>query len=83
MNGHHEEIRNLRWSADGKYVATAADALRIWDTEGKLLYTGATEKELWGIAWSADGKFIVTGTYANGKVKLWNNRAKLLKEISN
>ena len=27
MNGHHEEIRNLRWSADGKYVATAADAI--------------------------------------------------------
>jgi WD40 repeat protein len=82
MSGHHQEIRNLRWSADGKYVATAADSLRIWDKEGKLLYTGATEENLWGIAWSKDGKFIVTGAFADGKVKLWNNRAQFIKELS-
>jgi WD40 repeat protein len=82
MSGHHEEIRNLRWSADGKYVATAADALRIWDTEGQLLYTGASDRELWGIAWSMDGKHIVTGAFGDGKVKLWNNHAEFIKEIS-
>ena len=82
ISGHHKEIRNLRWSNDGKYIATAADALRIWSSKGELLYTGATEANLWGVAWSPDDKFIVTGTFTNGKVKLWNNHAKLIKELT-
>lgn len=80
--GHHEEIRNLRWSKDGKFVATAADALRIWDTKGKLLWEGASETNLWGIAWSRNDKFIITGTYSDGIVKLWNSHAKLVKVVS-
>lgn len=83
MKGHRQEIRNLRWSNDGKYVATAADALRIWNTNGDLLFSGATENNLWGIAWSKDDRFIITGTYADGKVKLWDNQARLIREIKN
>jgi WD40 repeat protein len=83
MKGHHQEIRNLRWSNDGKYVATAADALRIWNTTGDLLFTGAVENNLWGIAWSKDDRFIITGSFAEGKVKLWNNRAQLIRELKN
>jgi WD40 repeat protein len=83
MKGHHQEIRNLRWSNDGKHLATAADALRIWNTNGDLLHTGATENNLWGVAWSRDDRFIITGTFTDGKVKLWDNQARLIRELKN
>lgn len=81
MSGHHEEIRNLRWNHDGSLLATASDALRIWQKDGRLLHTGTCGEVLWGIAWSKDNRFIVTGSFADGAVKLWDNQAKLLKQI--
>ncbi|HYF31740.1 MAG TPA: hypothetical protein VD993_11535 [Chitinophagaceae bacterium] len=81
MHGHHEEIRNLRWSRDGNLLATGSDALRIWQKDGKLLHTGTCGEVLWGVAWSQDGKSIITGSYADGMVKLWDNKAKLVKQI--
>ena len=81
MSGHHEEIRNLRWNHDGSLLATASDALRIWQKDGKLLHTGTCGEVLWGITWSRDNQFIVTGSYADGAVKLWDNHARLLKQI--
>ena len=82
MKGHHQEIRNLRWSNNGRFLATAADALRIWSSNGELLHTGSSEVNIWGVAWSSDDKFIVTGNYSNGRVKLWSNQARLIKEIA-
>ena len=82
IQGHHAEIRNLRWSKDGSMLATAADALRIWNKDGELLHSGKSEENLWGVAWSKDGKNIVTGSYANGAVKVWNNRGELIKQLN-
>lgn len=31
-----------------KYLATASDALRVWDQNGSLLATGESEELLWG-----------------------------------
>ncbi|HYE55222.1 MAG TPA: hypothetical protein VD996_10275 [Chitinophagaceae bacterium] len=81
IKGHREEIRNLRWSKDGSRIATAADALRIWDKNGKLLFTGSSGIDLWGIAWSPDGNFIVTASFGNGQVILWNGQAKKIREL--
>ena len=81
IEGHHAEIRNLRWSKDGSMLATAADALRIWNKDGELLYTAQSKEKLWGIAWSNDGKKIVTGSFGDGSVKVWNNRGELIKEL--
>jgi len=81
MTGHHAEIRNLKWNSDGSMLATASDALRIWNKNGELLHTGESNEILWGIAWSRDNKSIVTGSFADGKIKLWNNQAKLVKEL--
>ena len=82
ITGHHAEIRNLRWNKDGSQLATASDALRIWSKGGELLYTGDSKENLWGIAWSPDSKNIVTGSFENGKVKLWSSEGRLLKEIN-
>lgn len=79
---HHREMRNLRWSPDGSRLATASDALRIWDKEGKLLHTATSEFILWGLAWSRDNKFIVTGAYGNGAVNVRTNDATLVKTLT-
>ncbi len=78
---HHSEIRNLRWSPDGRQLATASDALRIWSKQGELLGTGKSETDIWGIAWSRDGQSMVTGNFANGAVKLWNSKAQMLRVL--
>ena len=82
ISGHHAEIRNLRWNKGGSLLATASDALRIWNKNGDLMYSGESAEILWGIAWSPDEKHIVTGSFENGKVKLWTNTAKLVKELT-
>jgi WD40 repeat protein len=81
MMGHHEEMRNLKWSSDGNLLATGADGLRIWSKEGKLLHEAVSPEVIWGLAWSKDDKQIATGSYSDGKVKLWTKDAKLVKEI--
>jgi len=74
------EIRNLRWSPEGEYLATASDALRIYNKEGELLHTGASPDKLWGIDWSPDGDFIITSG-KEGSIIVWNKEAKLVREL--
>lgn len=81
MMGHHEEMRNLKWSSDGSLLATASDGLRIWSKDGKLLHEAVSPEVVWGLSWSKDNKHIATGNYGDGKVKLWTREAKLVKEI--
>lgn len=75
------EYRNLSWTEDGKKLATASDALRIWNKDGILLAEGLSEDFLWGVDWSPNGKFIVTSS-ENGHIKIWNNNAKVIKELT-
>lgn len=79
--GHHEEMRNLKWSSDGNLLATAADGLRIWNKDGKLLHQAVSQQVVWGLSWSNDNKQIATGNYSDGSVKLWTREAKLIKKI--
>ncbi len=74
------EYRNLRWSADGQFLATASDALRIWNSEGELLHTGPSPARLWGIDWSPDGSYLVTSSM-EGHITIWNKEAKLIREL--
>src|SRR5690606_23955210 len=82
INVHHAEIRNLRWSSDGKMIATASDSLRIWSQEGKLLHAGFSKNNIWSLAWSKDCKTIITGCFDNGLVQLWDDNARNLKDIN-
>ncbi len=75
------EYRNLSWTGDGENLATASDALRIWNKDGKLLEEGLSEDLLWGVDWSPNGKSIVTSS-ANGHIKIWNNNAKEIKDLT-
>ena len=79
LYGSKAEYRNLQWDRSGRYLASASDALRIWDKDGTLLYTGQAASLLWGIDWRADGEKIVS-TSLSGLVQLWNKTAVLEKE---
>jgi WD40 repeat protein len=71
MAGHHAEIRNLRWSHDGSQLASAADGLRVWDKEGKLLRTMPAKHHLWALAWSPDSKRIASMPFEGGDLLVW------------
>jgi WD40 repeat protein len=81
INASKAEYRNMSWTKNGKKLATASDALRIWDADGNLIAEGPSEDKLWGVDWSPDGKFIVTSSH-NGHIKLWDRKAKLIRELS-
>ena len=80
MKGSKAEYRNIRWNKDGTMLATASDALRIWDKEGKLIDSGKSSYTLWGVSWNPKNDFIITTNYGT-HIDLWTNKAKLVRQI--
>jgi WD40 repeat protein len=74
------EYRNVSWSPKGNRLATASDALRIWDSEGKLISEGKSDAYLWGISWKPNGKQLVTSSLKK-EVLLWNNNAERINSF--
>ena len=72
------EYRNIAWSPDGEYLASASESLCIWDKQGELLFEGKAPNLLWGVDWSPDQQKIITSTEA-GDLILWNTKAEMLK----
>lgn len=71
IEGSKAEYRNLAWTSDGAYLATASDKARIWTKEGELVKSKSFGHLLWGIDWHPDGgKLVVTGE--NGEVGVVN-----------
>lgn len=69
------EFRNLSWNSKGNRLASASDALRIWDKEGNLISTGASKDYLWGVSWNKKGSRIVTSS-TEQRIILWDNKAR-------
>ena len=82
LHGSNAEYRNIRWNRSGNRLATASDALRLWSEDGKVIYSGDSKNLLWGIDWDNSNRTIIT-TSNNGSVKLWTDKAMLLKDIKN
>jgi WD40 repeat protein len=74
------EYRNLAWNQKGNRLATASDALRIWDHNGKLKYEGTTPDYLWGLSWSPSFKKIVTSSIKQN-ISIWNDKAKKILDL--
>lgn len=81
LYGSGAEYRNIRWNKTGALLATASDALRLWSAQGALLYSGKSEDFLWGIDWDSQREQIVTSSM-KGKIKLWSDKAHLIKSIA-
>ncbi len=82
LHGSKAEYRNIRWNKSGKLLATASDALRLWSKDGQIIYSGKSEDLLWGIDWNSQNNNIIT-TSQKGNIKLWTDKAKLVKNIEN
>ncbi len=80
INISKAEYRNMSWTKKGDKLATASDNLRIWAKDGSLIAEGLSDDNLWGVDWSPDGKLIVTSSH-KGHIKLWDNKAKLIREL--
>jgi len=74
------EYRNLAWNKKGDRLASASDALRIWNTKGNLISEGKSKDYLWGVSWNEKGDRIITSSLEQ-RIILWNNNAKRIKTI--
>ncbi|NOS94610.1 MAG: hypothetical protein HOP30_22085 [Cyclobacteriaceae bacterium] len=79
LYGSKAEYRNIRWNKSGTLLASASDALRIWNANGELLSTGKSNDLLWGLDWNSKSEKIITSSIT-GKIKVWNADAKLITE---
>jgi WD40 repeat protein len=68
------EYRNLAWNPKGNRLASASDALRIWDTKGNLISEGESKDYLWGVSWNEQGNRIITSSLEQ-RIILWNKKA--------
>jgi WD40 repeat protein len=69
------EYRNLAWNAKGDRLASASDALRIWDIKGNLISEGNSKDYLWGVSWNEKGSRIITSSMEQ-RIILWNKKAE-------
>lgn len=74
------EYRNLAWNPKGDRLASASDALRIWDTSGNLISEGNSKDYLWGVSWNEKGNRIITSSREQ-RIILWNKKAKRIKAL--
>jgi WD40 repeat protein len=71
---YHSEIKDISWSADGRYIATTGDCVEIWDasTGTQIMRYDRTDEDgyLNAVAWSpVDGR--LASTSARG-VHIWD-----------
>lgn len=69
------EYRNLDWNPKGDRLASASDALRIWDKKGNLISEGNSKDYLWGVSWNEKGNRIITSSMEQ-RIILWNKKAE-------
>jgi WD40 repeat protein len=69
------EYRNLAWNPKGDRLASASDALRIWDKKGNLISEGNSKDYLWGVSWNEKGNRIITSSMEQ-RIILWTNKAE-------
>lgn len=83
---HDDTITQIKYSPDGKIIATASwdKTIKLWDTKtGKLVATLAGHQDgVNTIAFTADGRTLVSGS-EDKTIKIWNvlGKAKLIKTL--
>ncbi|HBL10008.1 MAG TPA: type IV secretion protein Rhs, partial [Cyanobacteria bacterium UBA11162] len=90
FEGHQGAINELRFSPDGKTIATASDdrTVKLWSLDGKELHTLGGLRTLGGhrdsvshVRFSPDGKMIATGS-EDKTVKLWKPDGTLIVTLT-
>ena len=70
----------MTWNPKGNRLASASDALRIWDTKGNLISEGNSKDYLWGVSWNKQGNRIITSSIEQ-RIILWNNKAERIFNV--
>ena len=80
LKGHENEIRDLKWSFDGRFLATASldRTTRIWHANGELAQVLHGDSDFTAIAWSRDDKQVLGENY-DGKCYLWKASGELIR----
>jgi len=86
FKGHSDKIRTVKFSPDGRCVASGSADLtvRVWDAETGETVSGPFEghtKSVSSIEFSPDGEFVVSG--ANDTIRIWNAKySRLIRDVN-
>jgi WD40 repeat protein/tetratricopeptide (TPR) repeat protein/uncharacterized caspase-like protein len=87
FQAHNSKINSVRFSPDGKSLASAGDeGIKIWSLEGKELKTfqggSSDSKRISSISFSPDGKTLASATDTGNKsITLWSLEGKEPKTL--
>ncbi|MDB9511649.1 caspase family protein [Kamptonema animale CS-326] len=74
LEGHGDRVQAVKYSPDGKTIATASSdkTIKLWSVDGRLLQTlTGNERSVNDLSFSPDGKLLAAAS-SDGIVKLWN-----------
>ncbi|MBP0000016.1 MAG: AAA-like domain-containing protein [Cyanobacteria bacterium SID2] len=84
LEGHEAEIRNVSFSPNGTWLATASGdkTARLWNLENSQIITLDHLSDVFSVSFSPDEQEpqLATGS-RDGTVRLWNVQGKLQKEF--
>ncbi|KZC15080.1 Notchless protein like protein 1 [Dufourea novaeangliae] len=81
MTGHQQLINDVKFSPNGRIIASASfdKSIKLWESNtGKYIASlRGHVQAVYSIAWSADSRLLVSGS-ADSTLKVWNMKTKKL-----